>query len=93
MSLIIHTECTGGDESINKCPAFLNSAVDACAQKGHTVALLFLWQPKKMRKKIVLASTDKIRVQINDVDAINLRLTAYSRFLCGSERPGGMLIE
>ena len=46
-----------------------------------------------MRKKIVLASTDKIRVQINDVDAINLRLTAYSRFLCGSERPGGMLIE
>ena len=42
VSLIIHTECTGGDESIKKCPAFLNSAVDACAQKGHTVVLLFL---------------------------------------------------
>merc|ERR1712122_17506 len=54
VSLIIHTECTGGDESINKCPVFLNSAVDACAQNGHTVVILFLLQPKKMRKKLYL---------------------------------------
>jgi len=56
VSLIIHTECTGGDESINKCPAFPNSTVDACAQKGHAVVMLFFVTAKK-GEKIVLAST------------------------------------
>ena len=56
MSLIIYTECTGGTENINKCPAFPNFAVDACAQKGHAVVMLFFVTAKK-GEKIALAST------------------------------------
>ena len=64
-----------------------------CPKKSYSSSSAIFCDSLKKWEKNVLVSTKKIRVQINDVDAMNLRLTdaecADSRF----QFEGEMLIE